>query len=857
MARVTEPLSKGLVTSRDPALLQPGELTDIRNAWYLPGSQALQRVSGRAFYGSASAASASVPGLRDIRFDNGDGYLVAMVTGASAKYRYAPIATTGTFTDLVTLGSAGTQLEAVHYRNRYFLFNGVASGTTSATGSNLVVYLSATATGTAPSTRQNGMRAVTAGPFITTTAAGSFSQSITGYYQYWTTEVARLTQDGVPLVLESTFVGNPTTVLVGSTATMPVLQQPLPLNTITTHWRIYRSPKMDAAGDSQFPNGFMIGELATAAGFFSDTSAASNTGYLFPSAFNTTGQYFSFVSASSMGADDGAVARVTAGAAGTNFAGHGTYGYALGFSGALRGIEVEVQCYIASGHTSQGGTFTNGMVGVTLGRRDSDGGFVGGAASAPGKSAIITATGAGAPQTVLFGSPTDRWFPVNAPGFADTQFDGNFMAMVGCPLFNGLGALLAIDYVKLKIYYAASFDSTVQFPTVVYTFGDITSQVGKNGQPPSSSTGAIYQGCLVVNDVANPNLIRFSFPDDIESFPESYYVPFDELPGSDAIRCIKVVNSRLIIMADRAVWRLNYLPSERDASFDREKCKEPISGTYGCLNAMCACIYSPDGKTEKLAFVSNVGIHSTDGYEFETLTHKLDWRAMFPAGATAIALINDSEKKLLRFYFRNDSFDANETYLCLTFSYAPDHAVEDGLKCGGFMHVRNTDAGGGFVPLESVWSVPRANGDTSVYLGYGGASAAAGAGCVFLETGTTIPSNDASFKWSSRRFYLAGFGNEWRLNDLYNYFSGLTGTATESYTPYTSKTDDMRRRTNWFPTSITATGPGLHSIAFQLGGEGIQLDCAISSGATNVQDEFIVLDGEDFGEQDAGDPSNA
>ena len=46
MSRRVEPLDKGLVTIRDPALLKPGELSFIRNAVYLPGSQALQRAKG-------------------------------------------------------------------------------------------------------------------------------------------------------------------------------------------------------------------------------------------------------------------------------------------------------------------------------------------------------------------------------------------------------------------------------------------------------------------------------------------------------------------------------------------------------------------------------------------------------------------------------------------------------------------------------------------------------------------------------------------------------------------------------------------------------------------------------------------
>src|SRR3972149_11417931 len=223
MARITEPLDGGIWTAPDPALLKPGQLSGGQNFVYLPGSQAIQRARGRSVFGTVSAETVDVPGLRDIQFDNGNHYLVSL---ASSPLASAVVGDTGTFGLVTSLPATGAQLEVAHYRNRFYLFSGVTSEAT-AIDSNQVVYLSATSVAATPSVRQHGLLPGIASPLVTT-AAGSFSQTVTGYYEYWTTEVARLTQDGAELVLESAFSAdsNPTTVFVTATGQVPTIQMP-------------------------------------------------------------------------------------------------------------------------------------------------------------------------------------------------------------------------------------------------------------------------------------------------------------------------------------------------------------------------------------------------------------------------------------------------------------------------------------------------------------------------------------------------------------------------------------------------------------------------------------------------------
>ena len=843
MGRRVENLTGGVVTDKDAALLKPGQLSDIRNMVYKNGATQLERAPGRAAFGTVSAVATGVVGLRDIHFDNGDHYLVAM---AGAKYRTAPVGDTGSFTDLATI-AAGTSLEVVQYRNRFFLMNGASSNAT-AIGSNVVAYLSATAAGTTLSTRQHGLLPVKSSPNVTTAGGGVFSLTATGYYEYWTTEVAKFQQDGAQVTLESAFSSDasPTTQLISATSIVPSVQLTAPTNSIATHRRIYRSTKKDSAFEKRFPTGFMIGEVGTATtGTFTDgggsgPSVASASS--FPGSFNSSGNFFGFASASSMASDNG----VYASAVGEVL--QGTYNFSLGsVKGTIIGIVAEIQ-----GYTSVG--VGPASVQVSIGRRAADGAFypLGPPGSPPpsvSKQGLLTSTNSGSPTTLTLGSSTDRWVPANYPGFADTDVDTNFMALI---YVISEGESVGIDYIKLTVYYNGASDSVVQFPTIVYTFGDITSQVAKNFPPPSSSTGDLFQDSLVVNDVAAPSLVKYSFPGEPESFPSTYFIDF-ETRDNDRVRAIRVVNNRLMVGLDNSLWRVNYLPSERDSSFDRGKAIEVVSRGYGILGPMLCCTYQVDGESEQLAFISNKGLHSTDGFNTIMRSKNQDWRnyISLTSTSTPIALLNDPENRCLRFYYRNDSL-GNETYMCLWASYDRGDIDEEGnFKFSGPVHMRNKDAvGGGFAPVESAWALPRSSGNTGIYVGYGGTSAAAGAGKVYFETGATIPSEDQTCQYTTRRIYAAGLSAEWMLDDLYGYCGTYTGSPILTYTFKGTKTNDTGETTRGTKV-ITLAGQPLHHVSPKVAAEGMRINM-VCSGASAFQQEMLVLGSTVYGTEDSG-----
>jgi hypothetical protein len=169
---------------------------------------------------------------------------------------------------------------------------------------------------------------------------------------------------------------------------------------------------------------------------------------------------------------------------------------------------------------------------------------------------------------------------------------------------------------------------------------------------------------------------------------------------------------------------------------------------------------------------------------------------------------------------------------------------------GGLLHMRNYHvATSAYAPLKSVWNVPRDNGSVDFVFGYGGTSTAAGAGKVYRETGTSIPSHDDRIQYTTRRMYLAGLSKEWVLNEVYGYAGSYAGGPIVTYTAANTKTNGTGE-TTLGSKSITLTGQQLHRVQFKQMCEGLRLSCVIT--ATDYRQEIIILDGENFGLEDSG-----
>jgi hypothetical protein len=223
--------------------------------------------------------------------------------------------------------------------------------------------------------------------------------------------------------------------------------------------------------------------------------------------------------------------------------------------------------------------------------------------------------------------------------------------------------------------------------------------------------------------------------------------------------------------------------------------------------------------------------------------------------STPIALVNDKERSLLLFFYRNDNEDP-ESYLCLPLAYGEGHWINGRPKVGGLVHMRNwASASNAYASLKSAYPVPRNSGAVDLFLGYGGLTAAsfsataAGAGTVYRETGTTIPAHDSTMQYATRRMYLAGFSNEWKMGEVYGYAGSYSGSPVVTYTAKNTKTNDSGE-TTFGSKSITLAGQPLHRVMFNQEAEGLRL--FFQATASAFRQESLVIDGERFGLEDSG-----
>lgn len=866
MGRHVEPLTGGLTTDRDPAQLNKGQLSYIRNMVYKQGATSLRVAPGRLAIATAATGTprGGVYGLRDMQFDNGMHYLVA---GVEDMYRYMDINNPGTFVTLASGVATGRNVESVQFLNRYYLMNG-ATSVDGALGTNLVAYLSATSTACAPTVRQAGLLPVETAPTVVTASGGSFSSTVTGWYEYWFTEVAKIRQDGVDITLESAYSNTtgPANAYVSATSIVPTITLPkTPRNGLATSYRVYRSPKKDIEADKRYPAGFMIGEFSTASSVVSDKSTAATATSLatdtsvtgsFPDGTTWSSVANEWASATRLTANDGSYASATS-VLNTYQTGdayqQAIYKFNFGsFKGVVLGIEAEIKGYVASGSAPIDVDITLGMKNeyfyskLPSSFRMADS-IVGGRAT---KTARISSTNSAAPTVAVVGSSSDRWVSSSKPGFTDDEINSDDFIVV-LTVREKASKSLGVDYVKLSIYNGASVVSTVQYPAISYNFGGIVAQVGRNFPPPSSNTGDIFEDSLVVNDMNNRSLIRWSYPGEPESFPPPYYLDF-ETNENDVVTCIRTVNNKVVVGLENKLWRMNYLPSERDASFDRGKAANTISNQYGIVNPMCATTISIEGQSETLAFISNFGLHTTDGYNVVTRSKNLTWEYSGALG-TPIALLNDTENRCLRVYYRQSTDPDKE--LCLWASYdRSDIDAEGNFKFSGPVSMANY-SGGNYARLETAWNVIKSDGASRFYMGYSSGTAQGG-GMVYSEYSDglgTIPGYTSNYKYKTRRMYLNGIGGEWMVDDLYGYCGTYTGSPLLTYTLEGTKTNLSVASPVTTSKTITLSGQELHRTSPKISVEGLTVACTMTYPLSiDYGQESLVIGSKSLGYEDSG-----
>lgn len=757
-----EPFNGGLVTARDPAILNPGELTRAENAIYLPNDPGIHKARGRAKYNTVAITGAGdVKGLRYLEFDGGTNLLAAHTSDDIHFSSFSDeTGSFGTPSPLADVGSGAT-LDAVHYSNKYVLLTGA--------GQNSIVNADGT-------TRKHGLAAVYMDT-IPTIVSGAWNSALDlGFYHFFVTEVVK---DGFTTI-EST-VGADTDGSYSKTATTAItsitsqsynIVRPSAVNTNATHWRVYMAGPTTASEPAPALTEFrLVVEKAIA-----DTNVTVGNGAFSGARDPGTAVGGSWTNPNNALTNNNVGARCSVNLATlllTNF------GFS-GLTGTITGFEVFVKLRIPDF------TALSYKPKLILDLTHNGTNFF------PGNNSIYILphllAGSVANYVMnLQGNQYETWGRTGTPPWALGDVNGN--ASFGIRLTYGrystnpLGSdpIIDVDNVKIVVHTTGTSQSVVTlegqpFRTTVVSVGGITTAFGADGPPPVATTGDVFEGQLVLNDTTDQSIIKYSLPDSIESFPFPYFLNF-ETKTQDVVSCIRRLGNKLIVGLKQGLYRINYLPRESDAEFDRGRAYEAISESDGIVGTQSSTLFAPENGPLFLAYVSHRGLRYTDGFQSRPLNQDIDWvnTVRLPAaGATTDYLAQSilvDYPKLQQIWFYYVPPAATTRTKALVIHYSAGHQREDGT----FRITGPID-----VPVFAATHA-RLGGDDILLTGQTG-------GFVFVEDRgyTHNAGGTIAFAVQSREMYIAGPGREWVLENLFVRHRADT-TSTITVTPSTRR----------------------------------------------------------------------
>lgn len=676
-----ERLNGGLVTAIDPAELEPGELTRADNCIYMPRDTGIYRAPGQSpfgFYSSGSPASSQpINALTCIRFAGGQQYLLGQ-TGSELVYRDPE--SSGNATVLHSAYSTGTDFTSIHFKNRWYLFNGV--------NDNIVIK-------PGPIYRRHGLNPVTSPP-AGSTASSSFALDTSGTYEYWYTEVAKY---GDTDEVESAYVADkPTLIQVTSPTSShaPVLTFPAqPINPETTHYRIYRSASLHVAGDAYvFPNGYQVGEISTGTTSWCDGGTPTgSSGYAASYDSDTTNPFVGSHPAGSgefltetaaTGAANGTGSVYTNTSPGTTKNGRALmlYNFGLAPSGNILGLTVDVVAKASD--VSKTTLYVSVCKRTSANVGENFPAAVGYPNGYNPRNARRALTGLSTGFTTLSaGSATDDWLPSVYDWTSDVVGSSAFAVTVWAEFAAGTpsSANVHIDSVKVTVTSNAAsdqeFGKVYDYITLELDGEQIDFSAGL--VPPKASCATVFQNSIVMNDVDNPRRIVWTNPGEGDSAPtDAYYL--DDFGGnlSDEITYLGTASGRCVVGMSGSTWRVNYLPNENDASINRGDAVSPLSTTVGIPNSRATCNFIMADGTEGIAWANATGLYATDGLTVVPLAEGMDWAAIIGDSFNVSVikeLINDPGTETLRLLLGTGS------EYCV--SYARAHRTRFGGKWTG------------------------------------------------------------------------------------------------------------------------------------------------------------------------------
>lgn len=756
-AILKEPFDQGLVTSRHPTSLRPGELIRADNSVYKPNDPILYRSPGRTVYGTV-AGSNKVKGLRFLQFDgNGntsDNFLIGYI--GAAYYASVFSTRTGTFASVDTGVGDGPTLDAVHYNNRHYLLNGNTTGV-----ANRVWGPGKTT----PVVRRHGLAPVTDAPTVTALAGSWPLDDLffgTGRYFFFYTEV--LNPGGVD-ELESAFDETKTPGFVdlqkdasgNINFDVQVCTSANRFNTGVTAFRVYM---VKTSLFATWSVDLIANARQVAEGTFTSSSSVDcvrlsaqsvNYGPSIP------------LAAGGSPADRGGTLTVIGGVVDNIRVNDGVFWSLSGSNGQTRTVDL-YQHNFAIPTGAQ-------IIGIEVGYkiRSPGVGFykidsklspdltIGSPVFSQTKSIAFASDDI---QFVKFGGPLDLW----GLSWSAAQINGVNFGVRTILTRGGDSGAINIDVIQITVFTQTAVTVGKNYPVVSVSVGNVTTVVSANTPPPVASTGDVFDGQLVLNDVTDRSKIRYSLPDQPDYFPSIYFVNF-ETKEQDFVVCIRRLADVLFVGLLHQIYRINYLPRSTDSEFDHGRAYEVLSESQGVITTQGFVPFSPTDSTPMLAYVSDNGLKATDGINVMSLSEDIDWYNTVDITKLDQSIIKNYPKDFqLWFHYTPKSGSTNTKALVV--HYHPSHAKE-GQK---FAITGPIDVSAGsattarlineWVSLTGHWT------DGKVYVEDNG-----------TDDKSTSPSAITQVI-ETRDLYAAGIGKHWTLEWLSAFHNQTTPVMT-------------------------------------------------------------------------------
>lgn len=250
-------------------------------------------------------------------------------------------------------------------------------------------------------------------------------------------------------------------------------------------------------------------------------------------------------------------------------------------------------------------------------------------------------------------------------------------------LVGGLLDEFALDVTIFEDRFAETgiLDLPIQYPLVVATGRGLTKLDPYLRKPNPWVAGALFGDALVVVDATQRQTLYYSYPGDPENQPRSVYRELLVTDKADEVMRIIYMRDRVFLVTKGGLHALNYLPYEGEVF--RDRVQERVLRRHGCVGVHAVDTVETEFG-EMLVWLSPYGLMASDGVQWRDVCRDFSVETALPAGADleGAVVLNDPQQfaVLLFVPFTDSGYQYTQQW---TFYYHPTLLKDGGFRALG------------------------------------------------------------------------------------------------------------------------------------------------------------------------------